>query len=259
MGHVIVTGAAGGIGQALVHAFTKAGHPVIGVDLAEKPEDLPTAHYIECDLARTVAEPDYAEAVFADLRRAIDGQPLDALINNAAVQILGAVEQLDRQAWRQTLDVNLLAPFLWAQAFLLELEAAKGAVLNISSIHARLTKPNFVAYATSKAALSGMTRAMAVDLGAKVRVFSIEPAAIGTTMLAAGFANSPGKLRELAACHPTNSIGTPDDLTRLALAIIGLDSPFFTGSVIPFDGGIGNVLCDPGSKWSSEAGEDISI
>src|SRR3546814_935279 len=173
---VLITGAAGGIGQALVRVFSGAGYTVIGTDLVASPPDLPCEYYIACDLRRTVADEAYAKEAFSSIRQALDGRPLAALINNAAVQILGSADALSRENWRSTLDVNLLAPFLWAQAFLPELEAVQGTVLNISSIHARLTKPNFIAYATSKAALSGMTRAMAVELGARVRVNAIEPA-----------------------------------------------------------------------------------
>lgn len=248
MGFVIVTGAAGGIGQALTHAFTDAGHSVIGVDQVEKPQNLSVAHYVQCDLARTVEEPGYAEQIFSTIRIALDGQPLDALINNAAVQILGKVEDLHRAAWRQTLDVNLVAPFLWAQAFLPELEAARGSILNISSIHARLTKPNFVAYATSKAALSGMTRAMAVEIGSKVPVNAIEPAAIETEMLRAGFEGDPSGYQSLLKHHPSAAIGQPADLAKVATAalhIIGTGCNFLNGSIISFDGGIASRLHDP--------------
>lgn len=245
MGHVIVTGAAGGIGQALVRAFSESGHPVIGVDLTAKPAGLPIAHYIECDLACTVAEPAYANEVFSTIRTALGKQPLDALINNAAVQILGKVEDLDRDAWHRTLDVNLLAPFLWAQAFLPELEEAKGCVLNMSSIHARLTKSKFVAYATSKAALSGMTRAMAIELGSRVRVNAIEPAAIDTPMLQAGFSGNPAGYELLKYCHPSRCVGSTDGLARLVVAITQLEDGFANGSIVRFDGGIGAQLHDP--------------
>ncbi|EAR21653.1 SDR family NAD(P)-dependent oxidoreductase [Nitrococcus mobilis] len=251
MGYVIVTGAAGGIGQALVRAFAEAGYPVIGVDLAAKPERLPTAHYIQCDLARTVAEPTYAEEIFSTIRTTLDGQPFDALINNAAVQILGKVEGLNRDAWHRTLDVNLLAPFLWAQALLPELEEAKGCVLNISSIHARLTKPEFVAYATSKAALSGMTRAMAIELGSRVRVNAIEPAAIDTPMLLAGFNGNPAGYELLKYCHPSRCVGSTDGLARLAVAITQLEDGFANGSIVRFDGGIGAQLHDPRTLYVS--------
>src|SRR3546814_11203245 len=109
--------------------------------------------------------------------------------------ILESADALSRENWRSTLDVNLLAPFLWAQAFLPELEAVQGTVLNISSIHARLTKPNFIAYATSKAALCGMTRAMAVELGARVRVNAIGTEAIDRPTLRGGFDGKTGGTR----------------------------------------------------------------
>lgn len=242
---VLVTGVAGGIGQALARAFAAAGHAVIGIDLAPPPAGSACGHFIACDLARTVADPDYAEQGFAAVRKALDGRPLAALVNNAAVQVLGPVESLDRDAWRRTLDVNLLAPFFWAQNLLPELAAARGCVLNISSIHARLTKSGFVAYATSKAALSGMTRAMAVELGARVRVNAIEPAAISTDMLRAGFAGDPEGYASLKRYHPTGTIGTPDDLAVLARAVIEHPGGFANGSIIAFDGGIGAMLHDP--------------
>lgn len=245
MGCVVVTGAAGGIGQALVSAFSKAGYVVIGADLVERPEGLDCRHYLCCDLQRTVTDEGYAEEVFARIRAMLAGQPLDALVNNAAVQKLGAVEQLRRDDWRATLDVNLLAPFFWTQNLLPELEAAGGSVLNISSIHARLTKADFVAYATSKAALTGMTRAMAVELGARVRINAIEPAAIDTPMLRAGFEGRPQALAALAECHPAGGIGSPAGLAEIALGVVQSRSQFLNGSVLAFDGGISALLHDP--------------
>ncbi len=242
---VLITGAAGGIGQALVDTFREAGHAVIAVDIAEKPAQLACHHYQQCDLARTVEDPAYAEQTFAQIRAAIGSLPLLGLINNAAVQILGTVEQLDRSVWRRTLDVNLLAPFLWSQAFLPQLEAAGGSILNISSIHAKLTKPNFVAYATSKAALSGMTRVMAVEIGARVRVNAIEPAAIETEMLKAGFAGKPDQYQRLIDFHPARRIGSPAGLAELARLVIGHPDLFHNGSCLTFDGGISSTLHDP--------------
>lgn len=242
---IIITGAAGGIGQALVREFNTDGYAVLATDIVPKPDDLPCAHYEQCDLARTVDDEAHANTVFANLRTALNGKPLTGLINNAAVQILGPVAQLDRSAWRKTLDVNLLAPFLWSQAFLPELEAASGSILNISSIHAKLTKPEFVAYATSKAALSGMTRAMAVEIGARVRVNAIEPAAIETEMLKAGFADHPEQYQRLIDFHPSGRIGSPFGLAVLARTIIGNPDMFQNGSCLTFDGGISAKLHDP--------------
>jgi NAD(P)-dependent dehydrogenase (short-subunit alcohol dehydrogenase family) len=250
-GSVVITGAAGGIGQALVKCFAEAGYSVIGTDRTDVPADFSGEHYIRADLQQSVADPEYASGIFGQIRTCLVGQPLQALINNAAAQILDPVDTLTRENWRTTLDVNLLAPFFWTQAFLPELEACHGTVLNISSIHARLTKPNFTAYATSKAALSGLTRAMAAELGACIRVLAIEPAAINTAMLQAGFSKNPAGYNKLKAYHPSADIGSPSELAELAASIIAMENPFLNGSIINMDGGIGACLSDPETESRS--------
>lgn len=244
-GHVVVTGAAGGIGQALVRCFAEAGYSVIATDRCAIPEDLPCRHFVQADLQRTTAESDYAETIFTQIREHLGGRPLKALVNNAAVQVLGPVDKLSREDWRATLDVNLLAPFFWTQTFLPELEACHGTVLNISSIHARLTKPAFVAYATSKAALSGLTQAMAVELGARIRINAIEPAAIDTPMLRAGFSENELGYLKLNQCHPTATIGKPEELASLARMIVESNMEFLNGAMIDFSGGLRARLHDP--------------
>ncbi|MNM35189.1 2-(S)-hydroxypropyl-CoM dehydrogenase [compost metagenome] len=245
MSCVIITGAAGGVGRAMVDTFVRAGYVVVAVDKEPRPVECRAAHYFVCDLARTVSDEACAASIFTELKLVLAGQPLAALINNAAIQILGGTESLDRAAWQTTLNVNLLAPFFWAQAFLPELESGRGSILNISSIHARLTKAGFTAYATSKAALSGLTRAMAVDLGPRVSVNAIEPAAIGTDMLEAGFANNPAGLEALKAFHPVGCIGTTEQLADMALFVVSGSRPFMSGTVIQLDGAISSRLHDP--------------
>lgn len=242
----VITGAAGGIGRALADEFHKAGYEVIATDRITRPEHLSCDHYLQIDLASFVEDEAYAKNTFAQIREFLGGRGLNALVNNAAIQILGGADSLTREDWRQTLDVNLIAPFLVTQAFLHELEAAEGSVVNISSIHARVTKKNFVAYATSKAALSAMTRTLAVDLGPRVRVNAIEPAAIETGMLKASFEGKPELYRQLEACHPQERIGQPEEVARLALAIVESGMSFLQGACIGLDGGIANRLFDPG-------------
>ncbi|MEK7991440.1 MAG: SDR family oxidoreductase, partial [Thiotrichaceae bacterium] len=160
--YIIITGACGGIGQALVKAFAQTDYQVIATDIINAPDDLPCHYFIQADLQRTVQDEIYAQQIFAQIKSCLNGNGLKGLINNAAVQILGNFDILSRNEWYTTLETNLLAPVFWTQAFLPELEKLQGCVLNISSIHAHLTKPHFTAYATSKAALSGLTRSMAV-------------------------------------------------------------------------------------------------
>lgn len=242
----VVTGAAGGIGQAIVRAFHGAGHTVIATDCVPAPPGLPCSLYIEADLERTVEDEAHAAEVFTRLHAHLAGRGLAALVNNAATQVLGGAATLRRADWRQTLDVNVLAPFFWTQALLPALRQARGSVVNVSSIHARLTKANFVAYATSKAALSGMTRALAQDIGPGVRVNAIEPAAIATDMLKAGFARQPDRYARLETCHPTGRIGTPEEVAACALWLASDQAGFLHGACIGLDGGISASLHDPG-------------
>lgn len=242
----LVTGANGGIGQALCKTFTEEGYDVIATDVHEKPaESLTFSQYVSIDLNKLVENEAYATDRTNQIKSFLPNGELHALINNAAIQILGGVDSLTRTDWNQTLNINLQAPFLLAQAFIDELEVCKGSIVNISSIHAKLTKKNFVAYATSKAALSGMTKAMAVDLGPRVRINAIEPAAIETEMLKAGFQGQKEKYEVLERYHPSEELGKPKDLAKYAAFICGSQIDFMHGECVPFDGGISSVLHDP--------------
>lgn len=240
----LITGAAGGIGRELVAAFARRYY-VVALDRTSKPVDLVEADYLQVDLNLLVTDEDYAAKAMNQISAALGGRLLAVLINNAAVQILGGVATLSRLDWQRTLHVNLLAPFILTQALIGKLEAADGCVINISSIHARLTKPDFVAYATSKAALSGLTRAMAVDLGSRVRVNAIEPAAIETEMLRSGFNGDGEQLRALAHCHPQGRLGTPAEVAALALSLASGELRFLHGACVGLDGGISGRLHDP--------------
>lgn len=242
--YVIITGSNGGIGKALANTFLASGYGVIAIDKTTTHDEGGLESFIQVDLQKTVVDEDYATEIFSKILNVLDGRPLKGLINNAAVQILGNIEELDRSAWQTTLDVNLSAPFIWTQGLLAELSSANGCVINIGSIHARLTKKQFVAYATSKAALTGLTRALAVELGDRVRVNAIEPAAIETEMLKAGFENNPELYEELADCHPQKRIGQPEEVAKLALSLIDGGMDFLHGSIIGIDGGVSGRLCD---------------
>ena len=243
----LITGTSGGIGQALAEVFSGAGYHVIGIDRTRGLDDLGHVDYfIEADLGRIAGDEDYAKGVIDECKSQMVSHRLDVLINNAAVQILGETDELTRADWEGSWNVNLLAPFLLTQAFVGALEAASGSVVNISSIHARLTKKGFVAYSTTKAALSGMTRALAVDLGSRVRINAIEPAAIATPMLKEGFEGKPSLYGQLEACHPQTRIGSPSEVAHIALYLASSESRFLHGACISLDGGISSRLFDPG-------------
>ncbi|MGD9799757.1 MAG: SDR family NAD(P)-dependent oxidoreductase [Parvularculaceae bacterium] len=242
---VLITGSSGGIGAALVKAFAGAGWTVIGVDKDKGEAISPTKRVIKADIG-SLCENDADLHTFAgEVRAALGGAPLAALVNNAAVQILGGIAGLTHQDFIETMRVNAIAPFVLVKTFLADLEAANGAVVNIGSVHAEATKPGFAAYATSKAALHGLTRALAVDLGPKVRVNTLAPAATATRMLKAGFEGNAKAFAALEEVHPLKRIAEPDEIARMALFLASKDAAFLTGATLYADGGILSRLHDP--------------
>jgi len=239
----IITGAAGGIGVALCLAFKESGYYTVAVDKLKS--DAICDAFVTIDLDIYCREEFYRSEADERLLKAVGEIAIGVLVNNAAVQILGDTTNLSIDDWQSTLNVNLLAPFLLAQSLLPHLESAQGSIVNIASIHASLTKPGFVCYATSKAALVGLTRSMAVDIGARVRVNAICPAAINTPMLRDGFISKPELLDELAALHPVGRIGKPEEIATAALFLSCDKSTFLNGSILGIDGGIASRLYDP--------------
>lgn len=238
----VITGALGGIGRALCEEFDNAGYLVIGIDRAQG--SLSCASLIRSDV-RDLVSPQAREKLVAEITGIAGNAPIAVLVNNAAVQILGATEEITLDDWRETLDTNLLAPFVLTQMLLAELTAAKGSVINVASVHATATKPRFVCYATSKAALVGLTKSMAVDLGPKLRVNAILPAAVSTPMLLEGFAGDEARFRELGDAHPLRRIAAPKEVAAAALFLASEAAAFMTGACLQLDGGVSSRLHDP--------------
>ena len=242
---VFITGISGGIGSALGRAYRDEGWYVIGSGRLA-PDPSICDYFVNVDLNALALDSNVLKSVVNEVRYVLGATKLCALINNAATQILNPTEKMSLDSWQATLNVNVTAPFLLAQAFLPELEASDaGTVLNIGSVHAQATKPEFVAYATSKAALHGMTRALAVDLGKRVRVVCLAPAAISTPMLLAGFKGREAAFRSLEACHPAERIGHASEVADAALFLTGKSAGFATGTTFWLDGGILSRLHDP--------------
>ena len=238
----VITGASGGIGHALCAEFGRVGYRVIATDVIRATE-FSCDHFVEADLKAICREEGRLKRFVQELGLPASG--LTVLINNAAVQILNRTETVSRQDWRDTLDVNVLAPFLLTQALLQYLERAGGSVVNIGSVHAAATKPGFVCYATSKAALVGLTRALAVDLGGRVRVNAINPAAVATPMLLEGFKGKNSQFATLGGMHPVGRIAVPAEIAQAAIFLASPHAAFVTGAAFDVDGGILSRLHDP--------------
>ena len=249
---VVITGSSGGIGKALVKAYLDDNYFVIGLD---RTYPHPNMEFMEAksftmlkaDLFLFARDAKYRTSVVDQIKSNIpDSITGLALINNAATQILKPIEEIQWDDWEQSLAVNSVAPYFLVQGLIKELSEYHGHIVNISSIHAKLSKSGFTCYAASKATLESITRSLALELSPLgVSVNAVAPAAIATDMLRAGFSDSPEKLKKLEACHPSNSIGQPEDIAQFIKTITEHGSGFLTGSVFEFNGGISARLNDP--------------
>eukprot|EP00127_Corallochytrium_limacisporum_P005998 Clim_evm75s215 gene=Clim_evmTU75s215 len=244
----VVTGALGGIGRSVCKVLKESGYVVIGIDRMAsklKPEDVPADHIFTVDIIDFHRNQDNVKD-FLKKAREITGGKLHLLVNNAATQIVKSVPEYTPEDWDATLQTNLTAPFFIAQAFLDDLKAVEGSVVNVASIHANLTKPGFIAYATSKGGMVSLTRSMAIELGAYgVRVNAVLPAAIDTPMLAAGFEGNAEGYQQLKDLHPVKRVGMPEEIGYFIKFLAGPEAGFITGSALQIDGGIGGRLHDP--------------
>lgn len=238
----LVTGAARGIGRAVCDRLHSVGYRVFGID--KEPVSGRDYQVFQIDLAHVAREGAGCKELDG-LTQAL-GDSLHVLVHNAALQVVKPVEQVTTEDWARTLETNLLAPFQLTMLFLPQLRKARGSLIHMGSIHTRLTKKDFTLYATSKAALDGLTRSLALDLAPEVRVNAVHPAATDTEMLREGFGNDEQSLNKLGAYHPLGRIADPDEVARAVLFLAGEESSFMTGDSIYLSGGIGCRLHDPG-------------
>ncbi|WP_101758437.1 SDR family oxidoreductase [Oceanicoccus sp. KOV_DT_Chl] len=243
---ILITGSNGGIGSAICSYFSSRGYFVIGTDCqAEDKHNVD--FYYSVDLLELVDKKDYQKSFISAVNDIIEkkGLILKSVVNNAGVQILGSLAELSIDDFLVTQKTNVAAPLLLTKLLLEYLKVEKGIVINIGSIHSTLTKPEFISYATSKAALKGLTQSMAVDLAGVVRVNCIEPAAIATDMLKDGFKDCPEKMQELVDCHPSGKIGIPDEVAELCFFLVNSSLNFLNGESIGLNGAIASRLHDP--------------
>jgi NAD(P)-dependent dehydrogenase (short-subunit alcohol dehydrogenase family) len=238
---VLITGAAGGIGRATVRAFAAAGWQVAGTDLATEHVE-GTQWYFSTDLADAGAAERIAAAVRQQTGR------LDALVNNAAVQVLQPAVQAKAADWDSTMAVNARAPLLLSTACFPLLATSRGSIVNVSSVHAVATAVQMATYAASKGALVALTRALAVEFApAGVRVNAVLPGAIDTPMLRASVqrlrAGGEDPVAAIAFRTPLRRIGRPEDIAEAVLFLAdGTRSAFITGQTLIVDGGVMSQL-----------------
>jgi len=238
---VLITGAAGGIGRAVVQLFSENGWRVIGVDRAAFDGFPPGGHFIQAD----IAHPEVLEQIFEQTRAFTS--TLHALVNNAALQVAKPLLETTVEEWDAVMASNLRSAFLGVKLAHPLMKAAEGgAVVNVSSVHAVQTSANIAAYAASKGGLLALTRAMAIEFAPdNIRVNAILPGAVDTPMLRAGLGRghvSGGdihtRLDNLARKTVNGRVGQPAEIAR-AIYFLADDeqSSFMTGQAMVVDGG----------------------
>ena len=238
---LILTGASRGIGHATVKRFASAGWRVITCSRHAFPENCPWEMGPEDHIQVDLADPEDTTRAIAEMRQrlAAQGSRLDALVNNAGISPkgeagarLGAI-QTSLQDWSHVFQVNFFAPIMLARGLLKELKAAKGSVVNVTSIAGSRVHPFAgTAYATSKAALAALTREMAADFGPLgIRVNAIAPGEIDTSIL------SPGTEEIVAHQIPLHRLGTPDEVAKIIYVLCTETSSYVNGAEIHINGG----------------------
>ena len=239
---MLITGAAGGIGRATLHLFAERNWRVIGVDRQPFGSGFPSQGlFIQADISC----PEAMEAIFEQARAFTAS--LDALINNAAMQIAKPLLETTVAEWDAVMAANLRSVFLSVKlAYPLLKAGGGGAVVNVSSVHAVQTSANIAAYAASKGGLLALTRAMAIEFAPDdIRVNAILPGAVDTPMLRAGLERGHvrggdihQRLENLARKTVNGRIGQPNEIAR-AIYFLADDgqSSFMTGQALIVDGG----------------------
>ena len=239
---MLITGAAGGIGRATVNLFTEKGWRVIGVDRQPFGDGFPDdGLFIRAD----ISDPKSIDTIF-DLAKGFTDR-LDALINNAAYQVIKPLIETSVEEWDAVMASNLRSVFLAAKLAYPLLEAkGGGAIVNVSSVHAVATSKDISAYAASKGGLLALTRAMAIEFApVNVRVNAILPGAVDTPMLRAGLGRDHAgggsidqRLENLARNTVSGKIGKPEEIANAIYFLSDSNqSSFMTGQALIVDGG----------------------
>jgi NAD(P)-dependent dehydrogenase (short-subunit alcohol dehydrogenase family) len=241
----IVTGAGKGIGSGIAKVFSKEGAKVVVVDWDEEAgkktaEEIRQsggdALFVNCDVSNE-------EQVKAMVQASLDKYDrIDVLVNNAGIGVYLPVLEATSEDWDRCLAVNLKGVFLCSKYAIPHMQTmGKGAIVNISSVHAHATVNGVAPYAASKGGITALTRNMAIDYGPAIRVNAIAPGWVLTPLIQSIFDSydDPAEQQRLVEQRQVmKRIGRPEDIGHAAAFLASDEASFITGTQLFVDGGL---------------------
>lgn len=247
--HIIVTGGVSGIGLAAVEVFVREGAKVSILDIDQSGETLEAESkgkikFFKCNVAE-------AKSVDKSIAKAIHNfGEVDVLVNNAGINRYATVTQTTEQDWDLVMNVNLKSAFLAAKYAIPSMQQkGAGVVINVSSVQAFVSQSQVAAYTTSKTAMLGLTRSIAVDYGPAIRCVAVCPGTVNTPMLQNAINESPNPevvFRECEDMHLVKKVGDPKEVGEFIAFLASSKASFMTGQAYRIDGGLGVTIA--GSK-----------
>jgi NAD(P)-dependent dehydrogenase (short-subunit alcohol dehydrogenase family) len=242
----IVTGGAKGIGLASAECLIRQGADVMIVDWSEDAASAAAksltvlskgVDFVVADISKVA---DVEKAIRATVDR-FGG--VDILVNNAGIQTFGDPVTTTEEVWDKTMNVNLKGHWLMSKYAIPEmLKRGKGSIVNVSSVQGLASQRNVVAYSTSKHAMIGLTRSMAVDMASRnVRVNCVCPGTVNTPMIQSIIAmdSDPEGLKKiLDKMHPLGRVAQPSEIGEVIAFLASDRASFMTGSIVVVDGGL---------------------
>ncbi|MFZ3417471.1 SDR family oxidoreductase [Arthrobacter sp. 3Tela_A] len=237
----IVTGASRGIGLAIARDLVSHGVRVCitarkADALKEAADSFPDGTVVA--VAGASDDPDHRRDVLDTVAREFGG--LDILVNNAGINpVFGPLVEMDLEAARKIFEVNVLGTLAWVQDTVahagLGFRERGGSVVNLSSVSGDTPSPGIGLYGISKAAVSHLTRSLAVELGPEIRVNAVSPAVVKTRFSRALY---EGKEEAVTSAYPLGRLGTPEDVASAVTYLVSPDASWVTGQVLTLDGGL---------------------
>jgi NAD(P)-dependent dehydrogenase (short-subunit alcohol dehydrogenase family) len=235
----IVTGGSAGLGFAIAKKFVS--HNITTVITGRNTQKLEEAKSClgdlcvpwPCDVCDLEKLPSFVESIVSRYGA------IDVLVNNAGINLKKPLVEVTDADFLRIIQTNVLGLFaLSREAAKSMIGKKKGVIINISSMAAHYGIPKVIAYTASKAAVEGMTRAMAVELSPLgIRVNCIAPGFIKTNMSSAALDSDPERKQKVLSRTPMGELGLPEDIANAAYFLATEESRFLTGTIIPVDGG----------------------